>query len=144
MASRAVFVVDTNIVVAGLLSLDAESPVVRVLEGMLRATFPYAVSEALLGEYRAVLLRPAMRKLHGLSVDEVEQVLVDLAQHAIVLQPVQASPTRAAAPDPHDQFLWDLLAARPDLVLISGDKRLLKDEGMRGRVQSARALLEML
>ena len=33
--------------------------------------------------------------------------------------------------------LWVLLAARTDLVLVTGDKRLIKDGGMRGRVVSA-------
>jgi uncharacterized protein len=45
------------------------------------------------------------------------------------------------APDPGDQMLWELLAARDDLVLVTGDKRLLRDRGMRGRVISAEAFL---
>jgi predicted nucleic acid-binding protein len=31
-------------------------------------------------------------------------------------------------------LLWDLLAARADLLLVTGDKLLLKDRGMQGRV----------
>jgi predicted nucleic acid-binding protein len=143
-AGRTVVIVDTNIIVAGLISADPQSPVARVLEGMLTAAFPYALSEALLGEYRTVLMRPAIRKLHALSTQEVEQLLFDLALHAIVLRPQQTSSGRSAAPDAGDQFLWDLLATRPDLVLISGDKRLRGDETMRGRVRSARALVETL
>jgi uncharacterized protein len=81
-----------------------------------------------------VLVRPNLRKLHGLSVAEVESILTDLAQHAIVLNP----PPSAAppAPDPGDQLLWDLLAARADLLLVIGDKLLLQDVGMQGRVIS--------
>ena len=45
------------------------------------------------------------------------------------------------APDPRDQLLWNLLAARPDLLLVTGDKLLLGDTGMRGRVISARAFV---
>jgi hypothetical protein len=37
-------VVDTNVVVAGLLTSDPASPVARVLEGMLSAAFVFAVS----------------------------------------------------------------------------------------------------
>jgi uncharacterized protein len=140
--SRAVFIVDTNVVVAGLLTADPASPVARVLDGMLAAAFPFAVSEALLGEYRTVLLRPALRKLHALSADEVERLLVDLIQHAIVLQPAESSPATPAAPDAGDQFLWNLLAARPDLVLVTGDKHLLQDAGMHRRVLSPRAFAE--
>jgi len=130
--SRLVVIVDTNVVVAGLLTADDTSPVARVLDGMLAAAFPFALSEALLAEYRAVLLRPRLKKLHGLSVADIESLLTDLAQHAIVLTPGAAP----AAPDPGDQFLWDLLAAKEALVLVTGDKLLLREPAMRGRVVS--------
>jgi len=135
---RPAVIVDTNVVVAGLLAANDASPVARILDGMLAAAFPFVVSEALLAEYRAVLLRPRVRKLHGLTVDEVEALLVDIAQHAIVLVPVATS----SAPDPGDQLLWELLAARSDLQLITGDKLLLRDARMRVRVVSPKAFVE--
>ena len=130
--SRQAVIVDTNVVVAGLLTAHEASPVARILDGMLAAAFPFVVSEALLAEYRTVLVRPNLRKLHGLTVAEVDAILTDLAQHAIVLTPVQAP----RVPDPGVQLLWELLAARADLLLITGDKLLLRDAGMRGRVVS--------
>ena len=78
--------------VSGFLTADGGSPVARVLDGMLAAAFPFALSEALLAEYRTVLRRPSLRQAHGLSLDELEGILVDLAQRAIVLSPVPASP----------------------------------------------------
>jgi predicted nucleic acid-binding protein len=104
---------------------------------MLAAAFPFAVSAALLAEYRDVLTRPKLRKAHGLSVTEVEDVLVEVARHAIVLMPTAAQP----AADPGDQFLWNLHAARAELVLVTGDAALLRDSSMRGRVVSARAFV---
>ena len=138
--SRPPVIVDTNVVVAGLLTGDDASPVARILHGMLAAAFPFVVSEALLAEYRTVLVRPGLRKLHGLTVAEVEVILTDLAQHAIVLAPIPL-PAAPPAPDPGDQLLWDLLATREDLVLITGDKPLLRDTGMRGRVISPSAFV---
>jgi uncharacterized protein len=135
--TRPAVIVDTNVVVAGLLTAQEASPVARILDGMLAAAFPFVVSEALLAEYRAVLVRPNLRKLHGLTIAEVEAILTDLAQHAIVLAPVGAPP----APDPGDQLLWGLLAARGDLVLVTGDKLLLRDAGMKGRVISPSVFL---
>jgi len=135
--SRPAVIIDTNVVVAGLLTKQDASPVVRILDGMLGAAFPFVLSEALLAEYRTVLVRPVLRKLHGLTVAEVEAILTDLAQHAIVLAPVAAPP----APDPDDQLLWGLLAARADLQLVTGDKLLLRDAGMQGRVISPQAFL---
>ena len=135
--SRPAVIVDTNVVVAGLLTANDASPVARILDGMLVAAFPFVLSEALLAEYRTVLVRPSLRKLHGLTVAEVETILTDLAQHAIVLAPVAAP----LAPDPGDQLLWELLAARADLVLVTGDKLLLQDVGMQGRVISPQAFV---
>ena len=82
MSARAV-IVDTNVVVAGLLTANDDSPVARILDGMLVAAFQFVISEALLAEYRTVLVRPNLRKLHGLTVAEVETILTDLPQHAI-------------------------------------------------------------
>ena len=135
--SRPAVIVDTNVVVAGLLTKHDASPVARILDGMLGAAFPFVLSEALLAEYRTVHIRPVLRKLHRLTVAEVEAILTDLAQHAIVLTPSAAPP----APDPGDQLLWELLAAKADLVLITGDKLLLRDAGMQGRVISPRAFV---
>lgn len=130
--SRRAVIVDTNVVVAGLLTGSDTSPVARILDGMLAAAFPFVVSEALLAEYRAVLVRPGLRKLHGLTVAEVETLLTDIAQHAIVMAPVATAP----APDPGDQLLWELLAAKSDLLLVTGDKLLLRHAEMRGWVLS--------
>jgi uncharacterized protein len=136
--SRSAAIVDTNVVVAGLLTADETSPVAQVLDGMLRATFPFVLSEALLAEYHAVLIRPKLRASHGLTVAEIEVVLTCIAQHAILLLPAVGTP----APDRGDQLLWDLLAARADLVLVTGDKRLVRDVGMRGRVVSPAEFLD--
>lgn len=138
MSGRAV-IVDTNVVVAGLLTGNEASPVARILDGMLSATFPFVVSEALLAEYRVVLVRSSLRKLHGLTTAEIDTILSELVHHAIVLNP----PTAAAlkAPDPGDQLLYDLLAARLDLLLITGDKRLLWDPILHGRAVSPQAFV---
>ena len=128
------FIIDTNVVVAGLLTAHADSPVARILDGMLLATFPFVVSEPLLAEYRAVLLRPKLCKRHGLSEDEIDAILTDIARHAIVLAPASGPSMAPSAPDPGDQFLWNLLAARTDLLLVTGDQLLLQNEAMQPRV----------
>lgn len=136
--SRSAVIVETNVVVAGLLTGNDVSPVARILDGMLMAAFPFVVSEALLAEYHTVLVRPGLRELHGLTVAEVETLLTDIAQHAIVLAPVAAPP----APDPGDQLLWELLAARADLLLVTGDMALQRDAGMQPRVVSPQSFVE--
>lgn len=131
-------IVDTNVLVAGLLTARADSPVARVLDGMLSSAFPFVVSEALLAEYRTILRRPSLRKAHGLAPNELDIILVALAQHGIELVPVPAP----RAPEPGDQHLWELLAAREELVLITGDKLLQRDRVMSTRILSPAAFVE--
>ena len=127
-------IVDTNVVIAGLLTTRNGSAVhveaAHIYRGMLSAQISFVLSEALLAEYRAVLTRAQLCARHAMTADEVDTLLRDLAACATVLLPVNAPP----APDPGDQLLWELLAARADLLLVTGDKLLLRDAGMRGRV----------
>jgi putative PIN family toxin of toxin-antitoxin system len=137
------FIIDTNVLVAGLITSQADSPVARILDGMLGAAFGFVVSEVLLAEYRAVLLRPHLQKLHGLTEVEVDTVLLDIARHAIVMAPAHSA-TNPIAPDPGDQFLWDLLSCRDDLMLVTGDKLLLQDPLMQPRVLSPLSFVTQL
>ena len=115
-------VVDTNVLAAALMTANEAAPTARILDGMLAAAFPFAISEPLLAEYRDVLNRPALRKRHGLKQAEIESLLIALTQNAIVLATV-AGP---AAPDSGDQHLWDLLSSHDGLCLVTGDKLLQK------------------
>jgi uncharacterized protein len=132
-------IIDTNVLVTGLITKDDASPAARLLDGMLAGKFSFVVSQALLAEYRTVLLRPKIRRSHGLNVSEIESILTDIAQAAIVQAPVTTRP----APDPGDQLLWELLAAKNDAMLVTGDKQLLEDATMKGRVISPRDFPEM-
>ena len=140
MSCQAV-IVDTNVVVAGLLTVHVASPGVadsaRILDGMLAAAFPLVVSESLLAECRAVLVRPGLCRLHGLTVAEGEEPLTDTAQHAIVLTPVAA----LSAPDSGDQLLLELPATRADLLLLTGDKALQRNAGMQAGVVSPQSFV---
>jgi putative PIN family toxin of toxin-antitoxin system len=140
----AFFIIDTNVVVAGLLTAHADSPVARILDGILSARFSFVVSEALLAEYRTVLLRLKLCKLHGLTEPEVDIILTDIARHAIVLTPSNGSKVTSNAPDPGDQFLWELLNTRTDLGLVTGDKLLLADLAMQQRVILPQAFIAQL
>lgn len=121
---KLIAVVDTNVLAAGLMTSHVEAPTAWILDGMLSARFPFALSLALLSEYREVLNRPALRKRHGLNGDHVETLLLGLTRDAIVLEPAPGP----AAPDPGDQHLWNLLASHGDLCLVTGDKLLLQHQ----------------
>ncbi len=118
----AVFVVDTNVVVAGLITGSSQSPVAMILDAMLSGTLLYLLSPVLLDEYRSVLLRPKLTELHGLAEAEVDRLLVELAANALWREPKPASP----APDRGDDHLWALLGAFSGSILITGDRLLLE------------------
>jgi len=130
--SPPVFVVDTNGVVAGLITGSNDSPVASVLDAMLSGSLLYLLSPELLDEYRSVLVKPKLTKLHGLAESEVDQLLVELTANAIWRESKPASP----APDRGDDHLWALLGAYSGSILITGDRLLLENPPARSSVMS--------
>lgn len=116
-----VVVVDTNVVVAGLLTARADAPTALVLDGMLSARFSFLLSLDLVAEYREVLLRPRITARHGLGEADVDVLLAAIVTTGILVD-TGASPS---ATDPGDDHLWALLHARPGVVLVTGDALLL-------------------
>jgi putative PIN family toxin of toxin-antitoxin system len=117
-----IFVVDTNVLTAGLITRATQSPVARIVDHMLAGAIIYLLSPALLDEYRAVLLRPKLSRLHGLTEREIDSLLTDLVANAIWRDPRPASPV----PDPGDSHLWSLLESHAGSVLITGDRLLIE------------------
>ena len=102
---------------------------------MLEGRFVFVLSERLLAEYREVLLRPVLARLHGLGEGEVDAVLTELALNGAMRTPRRST---EAAPDPGDQHLWDLLAWETGAVLVTGDRPLVENPPSFARVVSPR------
>lgn len=133
-------VIDTNVVVAGLLTGSAESPTARILDGMRNGAFPFLLSTELLAEYREVLLREKIRSLHGLSEQEADLLLTVLATNAIVREPE----TRTGAPDAKDDHLWSLLQSEAKTVPVTGDGALAKSPPPKSAVLAPREFIALL
>jgi putative PIN family toxin of toxin-antitoxin system len=133
-------VIDTNVIVADLLTSDADSQTARILDGMCRGAFPFLLSTSLLSEYREVLLRRKIRPLHGLSERELDDLLTVLASNAIVREPE----ARPAAPDPNDERVWSLVESGPGYVLVTGDRALIERSPRQAPVISLRQFIEAL
>lgn len=118
------FIVDTSVLIAGMLTRRADSPTVRVLEAMLDGSLMFLLSPALLAEYRTVLMRPKITAAHGLSEAEADALLTEITANAIWREP-QAAPV--IAPDAGDAHLWALSACEVNAVLITGDALLLRN-----------------
>lgn len=120
-----IFIVDTNVVVSGLISSEKESPTAKILDNMLRGNLFYLLSAALLREYRDVLLRPKIMKFHGLNDQEIEQILTEITGNAIWREPPPDKKHICA--DPRDTHLWALLASEPKAILVTGDRLLMEN-----------------
>jgi len=130
---RPLCVIDTNVVVSGLVSRAEGAPPQRILNAMLAAELGFALSVELLAEYRGVLLRPGIVALHRLGEAEVDEILQRLALEAVEVDigwapgTSTADPAPVAVPDgvePGDEHVARLALALPACVLITGDRAL--------------------
>ena len=121
-------VIDTNVVVSGLLAATAGSPTARILDAMADGTLHCILSDDLLAEYRAVLLRTAIAARHGLSEAEVDAVLEGIVANAGWREPAGApadlTSAHPGAVAPGDEHVLALLEAEPRAVLVTGDRGL--------------------
>lgn len=129
-----VVVIDTNVVISGLITSDSAAPTARILDGMLEGCFPFLLSGELLSEYWRVPRRTAIRRLHSLSDQELESLLTAVVVNAIFRE---APATTEKAPSREDQHLWDLLATEPGAVLVTGDRALLESRKRRSVISPA-------
>ena|ERR1700730_1648111 len=134
-------VIDTNVVVSGVLTRLPVSPTARIVDGMLAGRFRLLLSIELLAEYREVLLRPKIRRRHRLSEADVDAVLIEIAANGIALE---LKPSAKKRRERGDEHLWELLATSPSAFLVTGDQRLIEDPVGGIRVMTARAFAETL
>ncbi len=116
-------VIDTNVVVAGLIAVDVNSPTARVISAMLKGEILYLMSAELLNEYTEVIHRPSLVSLHQLTDVNIDTLLTEIVANSIWLGPASAQ----EVPDSGDNHLWNLLASQSESVLVTGDKLLLSN-----------------
>ena len=96
------------------------------------------MSSDLLEEYSSVLRRPALVRLHGLTDDEIDELLAELVANAIWGEPSTAS----SAPDPGDNHLWRLLASYSRACLVTGGRLLVDRAPEDSMVISPRSFVD--
>jgi putative PIN family toxin of toxin-antitoxin system len=132
-------IIDTNVVVAGLISKNPVATVCQILDAMLSGRLPYLLSPDLLDEYQQVLSRPKIKRLHGLNEQEVDCILEELAANAVWRNPSVSDD----APDPGDNHLWSLLKSQQGSILVTGDKMLSANPPSKASVISPKHFLEI-
>ena len=113
-------ILDTNVVVSALLTREAGAPTARILDAVLSGDLHVVLSLDLLAEYREVLLRPAIRRRHGLSDEEVDDLLAEITAMAAIRE----TPPVSAAERGRDAHLHLLCRAAGEAILVTGDEAL--------------------
>lgn len=134
-----VSIIDTNIVVAGLITSDTSSLPARILDAMLIGELIYLMSAERLTEYASVLQRPKLLRLHGLSDEEIDSLLTELVANATWRGP--SAPSRA--PDLGDDHIWALLSSDAECLLVTGDRLLVENPPRSDAVISARDFVDL-
>ena len=127
-----IWIVDTNVVVSGLISREPSAPTATVLANMLTGSLVFVLSPALLAEYRNVLLRPRIVERHGLNEQEIDQILIELTANAKWAEP--EDDPHHTPPDHGDGHLWALLHHYPEAILMTGDRLLIENPRPGNRV----------
>lgn len=132
-------ILDVNVVTSATGPSSDDAPPARAVAAGMDGAVGLLVSPALIAEYVDVLRRARLRRWHGLSEETILRFVDRLACVATSIEP---PPSPVACPDPGDQHLWDLLAAVPDAILVTGDRKLLDSQDFPGRIVSPRECVE--
>ena len=107
-------VIDTNVLVSGLLARNGSSAVVKVFDAMMRGIITPVICDEILSEYSEVLNRPKF----GLPSSLVESILASIRQHGVRAERVQ---TDESFPDPKDIVFYEIAIANDDSYLVTGN-----------------------
>jgi putative PIN family toxin of toxin-antitoxin system len=110
-------VLDTNVLISAV--LYGGNPR-TILEAALSGAIEVSVSEAIIQEFQAVLLRPRF----GLSVQFVHNVVAELTSLAEWVTPEQHH--QVVIEDPSDNLVLDCAVAANAQYLVTGDAHLLR------------------
>lgn len=141
------YLVDTNVVVSGVLRFHERPAPAVLLDGMLSGRLPFLLSADLLAEYLLVLLRPLIVARHGWDESRVDVLLAALSTTGYLRRDTVggASPPGDPAPErpAGDEHVMRLMACEPSSVLVTGDQRLAAAvNGWRDALSPADAVVE--
>jgi uncharacterized protein len=130
---------DTSVLVGSVVTSNKEAPTAVMLDAVLDGRLPTVFSPALIDEYARVLLSARIARRHGLSPPDVWRLLRRIIESGTS---IDAPPCGVPCPDPRDQHLWDLLAAAPGAVLVTGEALLIENPPPFGRVMTPRHFVD--
>ena len=111
-------VIDTNVIVASLLTRNHDSATARVMDAVYSRRIVPLVNDSIMAEYSDVLFRPYLN-LDSSKCEFIVSLMTDIGLH---LDPVQSN---APMPDEADRVFYEVALAGPagDTKLVTGNLR---------------------
>lgn len=134
-------VIDTNVIISRFLSPHGTPA--SILACWEHGLFELIVTDAILAEYLRVLSYDRLRAHHGMTPDEIAQVVEGFRSFGALVEPPETITT--IIDDPSDnRFLEAAVAGHSDYI-VSGDPHLLRVGEYRGiQILQPAAFLAML
>ncbi|MGM9740308.1 MAG: putative toxin-antitoxin system toxin component, PIN family [Candidatus Cryptobacteroides sp.] len=107
-------VIDTNVLVSGLLARNGSSAVVKVFEAVMHGRITPVICDEILSEYSDVLNRPKFRLPSSL----VASILTSIRQNGIWSERVHID---EIFPDPKDVVFYEIAISKNDSYLVTGN-----------------------
>lgn len=134
-------VLDTNVIIAPFLSpKGVPSLILKAWEG---EAFDLVTSEALLAEYRRVLMYPDIAEYHKMNKMEIEEVIDRLRKFSIVVTPSRIP--KVVKEDPDDDQLFAVALTGEAFCIVTKNKHVLTVSEYKGiQVITPLAFLKLL
>lgn len=113
---RIFVVVDTNVVVSGMITKNMDAPTVSVLDYLTEKAITPLYCDEILNEYGDVLCR---EKFH-LPKEKVEKFIEMVKSDGIASNRV---PSKEILPDPKDVVFYEVALSKEDSFLVTGNIR---------------------
>ena len=114
MKKKIFAVIDTNVVVSGMITKNSESPTAKVLDCLGEKHITPLYCEEILQEYENVL----GREKFGFPKEKVEKFLKMIKSDGIASNRV---PSNEVFPDPNDVVFYEVALSKEDSFLVTGN-----------------------
>ena len=114
--SKIFAVIDTNVVVSGMITKNPESPTVGVLESLSDKNITPLYCEEILEEYKSVLNREKFQ----LPKEKIENFINMLKSDGVS---TARKPSKEFFPDPQDIVFYEVALSKEDSFLVTGNMK---------------------
>lgn len=109
-------VIDTNVIVAALLTTNEQSATVKVVDALLRGSIKTLYNDEIIAEYNDVLRRDKF----NFTSSTIDVLIKEIRLHGIDSERVNSD---EYFPDPKDVVFYEVALSKDDAYLVTGNTR---------------------